>query len=377
MNRIEKTQVRGRCRIATVGGMAALAILALGGCASADGGAAQAEEAGAGLPDTTGVRVINVGVTPVSRSGFIDYIRIVGEVEAMHDITVSAEESGRIAAFHKVKGARVVRGEVIAKIDDAVLSGQVDEARATAELADEQFERQRRLWEEEQIGSEIAYLQARSAARAADARYRTLLARLERTALRAPVTGIFDEKYVELGEMVSPGSPVVRVVAVQQVKVVGGVPERFGLDVRQGDTARVTFDVLPDREFMGTIRFVGAAIDPENRTIPIEIHLENPGGLVKPSMVANVQVERARLNDVIVVPQELLQRTEDGYQVFLVGDRDGRPVAVVRGVETGPSFENRIVIRSGLEAGEPLITTGYRMVDDGSLVRVVSGGADE
>jgi multidrug efflux pump subunit AcrA (membrane-fusion protein) len=80
---------------------------------------------------------------------------------------------------------------------------------------------------------------------------------------------------------------------------------------------------------------------------------------------------------VVVVPQELLQRTEDGYQVFLVGDRDGRPVAVARVVEIGPSFDNRIVIRSGLEAGEPLITTGYRMVDDGSLVRVVSRGESE
>jgi membrane fusion protein (multidrug efflux system) len=369
--------MRGRLGIAAVTGVAILTIVTLGGCAAADGGAAQAEEVEGEAPDTAGVRVINVGVTPVRRSGFVDYIRIVGEVEAMHDITVSAEETGPIAAFHKAKGARVARGAVLAKIDDAVLRGQVDEARATAELADEQFERQRRLWEEEQIGSEIAYLQARSAAQAADARYRTLLARLKRTEVRAPVTGIFDEKYVEIGEMVSPGSPIVRIVAIRQVKVVGGVPERFGLDVRQDDTARVSFDVLPEREFLGTIRFVGAAVDPENRTIPIEIHLDNPGGLIKPSMVANVRVERARLSDVVVVPQELLQRTEDGYQVFLVGDRDGRPVAVARGVETGPSFENRIVIRSGLEVGEPLITTGYRMVDDGSLVRVVSEGEDE
>jgi multidrug efflux pump subunit AcrA (membrane-fusion protein) len=167
MNRIEQTQVRARLGIAVVGGMAVLAIMALGGCAAADGGAAQAEEVDAEAPDTTGVRVINVGVTPVRRSGFVDFIRIVGEVEAMHDITLSAEESGPIAAFHKEKGARVAGGEAIAKIDDAVLRGQVDEARATAELAEEQFERQRRLWEEEQIGSEIAYLQARSTARAA------------------------------------------------------------------------------------------------------------------------------------------------------------------------------------------------------------------
>jgi multidrug efflux pump subunit AcrA (membrane-fusion protein) len=263
MNLIERKQVRGGLGIAVLAVSAVLVAVALDGCAAADGGAARAEEVDDGGMDTTGVRVINVGVTPVGRSDFVDFIRIVGEVEAMHDITVSAEEAGPIARFFVAKGARVSRRQVIAKIDDAVLRGQVDEARATAELADEQYERQRRLWEEERIGSEIAYLQARSTAKAADARYRTLLARLERTEVRAPVAGVFDEKYVEIGEMVSPGSPIVRVVAIQQVKVVGGVPERFGLDVREGDTARVTFDVLPGREFAGTIQFVGAAVDPD------------------------------------------------------------------------------------------------------------------
>ena len=295
----------------------------------------------------------------------------------MHDITVSAEESGSIARFFVEKGARVSRGQLIAKIDDAVLRGQVEEARATVELAQEQFERQRRLWEEEGIGSEIAYLQTRSAARAADARHRTLLARLDRTELRAPVAGVFDEKYVELGELVTPGTPVVRVVSTHRVKITGGVPERFGVDVQKGDSARVTFDVLPGRAFIGTIEFVGASVNAENRTIPIEIHLENPGGLVKGQMLANVQVERIRLKDVVVVPQEVLQRTENGYQVFVASDQDGRAVAAARSVELGPSYANRVVIEAGLSPEDPLITSGYRMVDDGSLIRVVSGGDTE
>ncbi len=367
---------RARSRVAAAV-MLAVGTGWLAGCATSDGGAARAEEVGGSPEDTAGVRVINVAVTPVTLSDFVDYVRIVGEVEAMHDITVSAEESGSIARFFVDKGARVRKGQLIAKIDDQVLRGQVEEARATADLAQEQFERQRRLWEDEGIGSEIAYLQTRSAARAADARYRTLLARLDRTELRAPVAGVFDEKYVELGELVTPGTPVVRVVATNRVKVTGGVPERFGLDVTKGDSARVTFDVLPGREFIGSIEFVGASVNAENRTIPIEIHLENPGGLVKAQMLANVQVERVRLKDVVVVPQEVLQRTEDGYQVFVASDRDGRAVAAARAVELGPAYANRVVIEAGLSPEDPLITSGYRMVDDGSLIRVVSGGDTE
>jgi RND family efflux transporter MFP subunit len=323
--------------------------------------------------DTMGVRIVNVGVTAVTPVEFVDYVRLAGEVEALHDVTVSAEESGAISAFALDKGASVRRGQVIARIDDAVLRGQVDEARALVDIADEQFERQRRLWEDEGIGSEIAYLQAKSTASAAAARYRTLAARLARTEIKAPVSGVFDEKYVEVGELVAPGTRVARVVAVKEVKITGGVPERYGLDVVLGDSARITFDVLPGREFVGTISFVGTSVDPNNRTIPIEIRLANPGGVMKPSMLANIQVERVRLADVIVVPQEVVQRTESGYQVFLVGDRDGLSIAVARAVELGASYGNQIVITSGLAVGEPLITTGYRSVDDGSLIRIVDG----
>jgi len=364
----------GRLSRAAAAALVAVAgtALVLAGCSPSEGGAANAQEAGPA--DTAGVRVINVGVTPVARTTFVDYVRIVGEVAAMQDVTLSAEESGTISRFLVEKGARVAAGDVIAKIDDAVLRAQVDEARALAEIAREEYERRRRLWEEDRVGSEIAYLQTKSGAEAANARYRTLHARLDRTEVRAPVSGIFDEKYVEAGELVAPGTRVARVVATAQVKIIGGVPERYSLDIRRGDSAIVTLDILPGRTFVGRIRFVGASVDPDNRTVPVELVLDNPGGALKPQMVANVQVARARLEDVIVVPQELVQRTEQGYQVFVTGDRDGRPVAVARPVELGPSQQNRVVIRSGLSDGDALITTGYRMVDDGSLVRVVEGG---
>ena len=346
--------------------------LMVAGCSPSRGAEAIAQQEGSA--DTTGVRVVNVGVTPVARSTFVDYVRLVGEVAAMQDVTLSAEETGTIARFLVEKGARVAAGDVIAKIDDAVLQAQVDEARAMTEIAQEEYQRRRRLWEEDRVGSEIAYLQTKSGAEAANARYRTLLARLARTELRAPVSGIFDDKYVEVGELVAPGTRVARVVATAQVKITGGVPERYALDIRRGDSAMVSLDVLPGRAFIGSIRFVGASVDPDNRTVPVELALDNPGGVLKPQMVANVQVARARLEDVVVVPQELVQRTESGYQVFVIGDRDGRPVALARAVELGPSHENRVVIRSGLNVEDVLITTGYRMVDDGSLVRVVEGG---
>jgi len=339
-------------------------------CSGSDGGEAQAEQPGA--RDTTGARVVNVEVTPIGVSSFVDYIRITGEVEAMYDVTISAEETGSILRFSAEKGARVRRGQVIAKIDDTVLRTQVAEAEALSDVAQEQFERQRRLWEDEQIGSEIAFLQARSTAAAAAARVETYQARLARTEVKAPVTGIFDEKFIEVGEMVAPGTPVARVISVDQVKITGGVPERFALFVQPGDSARVTLDPLAGQEFSGTIQFVGTSVDPRNRTFSIEIVLANPGRAIKPMMVANVQVARERLQDVIVVPQQVVLRTEDGYQVYVAATRNGNLMAEARPVVLGPSFGNRTVIESGLEIGDRLITVGERLVDNGSFVNIVA-----
>lgn len=318
------------------------------------------------------VRVVNVEVAPVTTGAFDDYIRITGEVEALHDVTLSAEESGRIVAFPVPKGAWVAEGAVIAVLDDAILAAQVREAEEAAALADEQYERQRRLWEDEGVGSEIAFLQARTNAAVASARLATLQARLARTKIRAPVAGVFDEKYAEVGEMAMPGTRIARVVSYRQVKVTGGVPERYALFVAAGDIAQVTFDVLPGETFRGRIRYVGASVDPVNRTIPIELRLDNPGTRIKPRMIANVQVARQRLENVVVVPQQVVVRTEDGHEVFVVVDLDGRPVARRRAVTIGPSAGNRVVITTGLERGDVLITLGQQLVDDGSRVRIVN-----
>jgi RND family efflux transporter MFP subunit len=350
-----------------VGALAAVMIGGgLAGCQATQG-------ASSGTADDA-VRVINVEVARVAASGFDDFIRITGEVEAMHDITLSAEETGRIVAFPVPKGTWVEAGAVVAALDDEILGAQVREAREAAQLADETFERQRRLWEDEKIGSEISFLQARTNAAVARARLETFEARLARTKIRAPVAGIFDEKYAEVGEMAMPGVRIARIVASRQLKVTGGVPERYALDLRPGARADVTFDVLPGERFAGRIRYVGAAVDPLNRTVPIELVLDNPGRRIKPRMVANVQVARARLSDVVVVPQQVVLRTEAGFEVFVVADEDGRPVARRRPVTVGASAENRVVITDGLAPGELLVTLGQQLVDDGSRVRIVNAG---
>jgi RND family efflux transporter MFP subunit len=329
-----------------------------GGNAQADGASDRAE----GFS-----RVINVEVTELRPEQFLEQIRLTGVALAERDVLLSAEESGVIEEILVEKGARVSAGEAILKIDDDVLQAQVAQARAQAELAQQTWERRKTLWEDDRVGSEIAYLEARFAAEQTAANLEGLEARLARTTIRAPFDGVLDERRVEIGSMVSPGQTVARVVSLARVKVAAGVPERYAPDVRTGGRATVYFDVLSGEAFPATIAYVGASVSPQNRTFPIEIGMSNPGSLVKPEMVANVVVDRRSVDDAIVVPQDALVRVEDGYVVFV--DEDG--VAREREVAVGPSQNNRVVVESGLEAGDRLIVVGHRTVAEGDRLNVV------
>jgi membrane fusion protein, multidrug efflux system len=318
-------------------------------------------------------RIINVETRTIDEVDFSEQIRLTGTVTAHRDVIVSAEESGVIRQLPVPKGSRVNAGAVLARIDDRILRAQVDQARAQAELTAEVADRRSRLFTQQNIGSELAVLEARSAAQQARASLEALSERLNRTVVRAPVAGVLESRAVEVGTMVSAGTPVARIIEVNPAKITAGVPERFAGDVVPGSPARITFDVLPGRSFDATVSYVGTAVNTRNRTFPVEVLLPNAGYSIKPEMVANVEVVKRSLREAIVVPQEALVRVENGFVVFVVEQRDGRPVARVRRVTTGPSQRNQVVIESGLAAGDRLIVVGQHQVADGDRVAIVGG----
>lgn len=346
--------------------LALLGALGLWGC-----GGAQAEGTG---QDTAFARVINVEVEPVEPTRFTEIINLTGTVQASHDVTVSAEESGVVREILVEKGSRVRAGQPIFRLDDDLLRAQVDQARAVAAMARETWERRKRLYEEDGVGSELIYLEAKYAAEQAAANLRLLEARLERTVIQAPIEGILDSREIEVGSMVAAGTPVARIVDNDPVEITAGVPERYAPDVEGGAEASVTFDVLPGQEFQGRVSYVGAAVNPRNRTFPVELILPNPGGFIKPEMVANLALVRRSSENVIVVPQEAVVRTEEGFIAFVVEDGSTGPEARAREVEVGARQRNQVLVRSGLQPGDRLVVVGQMSVADGDRVNIVSQG---
>ena len=341
-----------------------LGLAACGGDAEAGG----ANDAGVLVEGAS--RVVNVETSRVEARQFVERISLTGTVVAGQDVTLSAQESGVIRRVVVEQGAAVTVGQPLLEIDDAVLRSQVDEATAQASLANETWVRRKRLYEVDQVGSELAYLEARYAAEQATARLTTLQTRLGRTVIRAPIDGVLETRLVEVGAMVNTGTSVARIVSLDPVKIVAGVPERYAQDVRVGASAITVFDVL-DISYEGVISYVGATVNAQNRTFLVEIEMANPDVVIKPQMVANVGLVRQTVEDAIVIPQEALVRVEDGYIVFVVEGNGAAAVVLSRAVEIGSSQRNTVVIESGLSAGEELIVVGQQQVTAGDRVNVV------
>jgi membrane fusion protein, multidrug efflux system len=344
------------------------ALAALPGC-GADG-TAESNETG----DTPrSQRVVNVETRVLTPERFEDVVRVTGTVRANQDVTVSAEESGVVRELLVERGNLVREGEPLLRIDDRVLRSQFREAEARAALAGETWERRRRLFEDDGVGSELAYLEARYAAEQAEAALATLRERLDRTVVRAPITGMLDDRMVEVGSMVSGGTPLFRIVQVDPVKVSAGVPERYAGEVSRGSAARVSFDALRGDEREARVTYVSATVNPRNRTFEVEMQVPNPGRVIMPEMVANVRLVRRVLDDAVVIPQNAIVRVEDGFVAFVAEtDEGGDEVARVRPLTLGPSQRNLVVVREGLAPGDRLIVVGQQQVANGDRIRVVS-----
>jgi membrane fusion protein (multidrug efflux system) len=169
---------------------------------------------------------------------------------------------------------------------------------------------------------------------------------------------------------VTPGVPVVRVVSTQNVKVMAGVPERYAGDIEEGTPVQVRLQAYSGETRTGTVTFVGSAINPQNRTFPIEIRLNNEDGSLKPEMVAKVLVTREQMEDVLVVPQSAVLREEGGAIVYVANPTDSLTVAERRSITLGSSYDGRVVVTDGVQAGAEVIILGQTNLTDGDALEI-------
>ncbi|MEM6965423.1 MAG: efflux RND transporter periplasmic adaptor subunit, partial [Bacteroidota bacterium] len=196
-----------------------------------------------------------VTTLPVQTKNFDRYIELQAAIEAEDMVAASSETGGRLTSVKVEEGQYVKRGQLIATIDLESINKQIAELEKSLELAEEVYERQKRLWDQN-IGSEIQYLQAKNNKERLEKSLETVNYQLTKGNVYAPKSGVIEMLVSKSGEMTMPGAPIVQILNTSRVKVAADVPEKFLRDVRKGERMTIKIPAL-DMETKGRVTMIG------------------------------------------------------------------------------------------------------------------------
>ncbi len=307
---------------------------------------------------------------PLELQPFDHYVKVNGSVEAVEEAIISPESNGQVTEILVDKGQRVTQGQVLAKLNTSVIENNIQEVETSLQLAETVYSRQKRLWEQE-IGSEVQYLEAKNNYESLQSRLNSLKAQLDMATMTAPFSGIVDEIFIKEGEMAMPGAMVMQLINMQNIYINADVSENFLPHIKKDEEVILRFSAYPDFERKVPVHRVGNVINPENRTFRLQLKLDNPDERFKPNMVATLGIQSFTTNEALVVPSILIKQDVQGHFVYtIIENEQGDLVADKVYVERGPSSEGLTMIQSGLEQGDKLINAGHNRVNDGTLVKI-------
>ncbi len=311
-------------------------------------------------------KIITVAVSPIQAQTFKHFVEVQGVVTSENIVQVSPQMSGQLTSVLVTAGQAVKKGQLVATIDNTILKQTIAELKQQLDLATTLYNKQKALWDQ-QIGSEVQYLQAKANKESLEKRMATMDAQLAMTKVYAPIAGTVEVVRQKVGEMGMPGNPIFQLVNVSNLKVTGKIADTYLGSVKRGDAVNVKFPDI-NKELDTRITVVDALVDPVSRTFGVEAKIPNLGGSLKPNQVAVLNInDQAKANSIVIL-QNLIQKTEAGDLVYVATTENGKKVARGRKVKTGLSYNGNIEITEGLQAGDLLITEGYQDLVDGSLI---------
>jgi len=301
-------------------------------------------------------------------------MNVIGTLEAVQGVTVSADLPGAVAQINFESGKAVQAGEVLVELDTREERAQLAALEAQRDLARVNFGRNRELVNAGVI-SRMEYDQAVAQQKQTEANVQEIRATIERKTIRAPFSGILGIRKVNLGQYLSAGSPVVSLQSLNPIYVNVGVPQQVIGEVKRGGRLQVTVDDVPGRIFAGTVSAIDSVVDESTRNIQVQATLANPEGKLRPGMFVQVQVGTGSSRTVIPLPASAISYAPYGDSVFVITDLKDPKGHTYRGVrqqfvKVDGSRGDQVAVVSGVNPGDEVVTSGVFKLRNGAAVQV-------
>jgi cobalt-zinc-cadmium efflux system membrane fusion protein len=318
------------------------------------------------------LRDLRVTTSRVEARPASEEVVMLGEVGVNEDAyaEVGVPVQARVVAVRAALGEKVRAGQVLAELQSMELGrsrGEHDTAAARVRLAQRALERKTRLARERIVPqrevqeAEAALAEAQASLRAAGAALGTMGtsaggADASRFALRSPVSGVVIERDAVRGEIAEPTHTLFRVGDLARLWLRVHAYERDAVRIPPSASARVTFPALPGATYTARVTTVGRQVEATSRTIPVQLVIDNPEGVLRPGMSARASVPvGSSTGTILTVPLAALQRVAEDWCVFIPRSEGAFEV---RSVGRGRDIGGEVEVVKGLSAGERVVVEG-------------------
>ena len=292
-------------------------------------------------------------------------IEAVGSLRSDESVMIRPEISGRVAEILFREGTKVARGTPLVRLDASIAAAQLAQQKANLTLSRANQDRAASLMTKG-AGSERAHDEALAKMRTDEAAVALAQATLDKATLVAPFDGVLGLRRISVGDYVNPGQDLVNIENLEAMKVDFRIPEIYALQLKVGQTIRVSFDAIPGRTFEGAVYAIDPALDTNGRAVILRARMANTESVLRSGMFARVSLLLDDNVQRVLVPEAALMPVGQEHFVFQVGET-GR--ASLTKVKIGQRRGGEVEIAEGLANDAVIVTEGVLKLRDGSAIR--------
>ncbi len=325
-----------------------------------------------------------VGIAPVSIKNFEHFIDLQGKVDADNISYISPRGmGGQVRAIYVKEGQNVKKGQLLLKLDDAIMRQQITASqqslqgiRTQLSFARNLYQRQKNLWDQG-IGTEVQVITAKTNVEGLENQLKSAQEGVQVAVVQAntsnvysDVSGVADVVNIRVGETftgMSANGPQIKIVNTSSLKIVSSVPENYISRMKQGTPVIIS---IPDANLKlnSNLSRISQSIDLTQRGFIAEARIPYNVAL-KPNQTAIMKILDYASPNAVVIPVNVVQTDESGKYVYVMQKlSNGKTVANKKSINIGEVYEEMVEVKTGLTAGEQLITEGYQNLYEGQLI---------
>lgn len=317
---------------------------------------------------------VTVSATKAKEQVWQDYVTTVGSLTAINGVDLSADVGGVVKEIHFNSGQAVKKGDVLVLLDMDIEKAALKSAQAKLDLAKLNFEREKKLFER-RVTSQALLDQRYAELLEAQANDESIQAQISQKTIIAPFDGRLGIRQVDLGQYLSPGTPIVTLQSMNPLYVLLTVPEKYLSQLYINQEIEITVNLNSNKNVKGKVTAINSKVDKTTRNVLVQAIVPNNNNQLYPGMFASVKIWFSNKKSLIIVPQTAIAYSLSGDYVFVARNESKnkkRPEFHVyrQYVTVNDQRGTQTSIISGIKSGDLVVNSGQMKLQNGTPVTI-------